>query len=203
MWDERYRAHGYAFGTEPNDFLREVAAQLPAGRALCLGEGPGRNAVFLAAQGHDVTAMDQSAVAMERAAALAAERGVALATEVADLAEYPIAPGAWDAIVSIFVHMPPELRSRVYRRAAEGLRPGGVLVLEAYAPEQIGRGTGGPSTRAMLASLAELRDDLAGLELVVGREMERDVVEGPLHTGRAAVVQVLARRPAVFTEEDR
>jgi SAM-dependent methyltransferase len=196
MWDERYRQHGYAFGTEPNDFLRDVSGAIPRGAVLCIGEGPGRNAVFLAGLGLDVTAMDQSAVAMERARELAAARGVSIATEVADLGGYRIAPGAWDGIVSIFVHMPPDLRRRVHRQVVAGLRPGGVFVLEAYTPAQIGQRTGGPSTPGLLVPLADLAADLEGLTLEIGREVERDVIEGALHTGRAAVVQILARRPA-------
>jgi SAM-dependent methyltransferase len=195
MWDERYREYGYAFGTEPNDFLRAVAERIPPGPVLCLGEGPGRNAVFLAGLGFAVTAMDQSAVAMERAAELAAARGTMIATEVGDLASYQIEPGAWAGIVSIFVHLPPDLRRRVHRQAAAGLAPGGAFVLEAYLPEQSEYGTGGPSSPALRVPLSDLREDLEGLELEIGQELVREVVEGALHTGQAAVVQILARRP--------
>jgi SAM-dependent methyltransferase len=194
MWDSRYTQPGYAFGTEPNDFLRSVVDRIPSGPVLCLGDGEGRNGVFLAEQGFAVTSMDGSAIGMQKAALLAQAHGVRLATTVADLAHYPIAPAAWDGIVSIFVHLPPLLRRQVHRQAAAGLKPGGVFILEAYTPAQLTYATGGPSSAELLMTLDELRMDLAELTFEVAQEIERDVVEGRYHTGRAAVVQLLGRR---------
>lgn len=197
FWDQRYgNADGFVFGTEPNDFLRTVADRIPAGPVLCLAEGEGRNAVFLAQRGHAVTAVDLSAAGLGKARELAAQRGVTLATEVADLSRYAIKPGAWSGIVAIFMHLPPTLRRDVLARAADGLRPGGVFVMEAYTPAQLAFGTGGPKDAALLPTLALLRAELPGLEFVHAAELERDVIEGGGHTGRAAVVQVVARRPA-------
>ena len=100
MWNERYAEAGYAYGTEPNDFLVAHAAQIPPGRVLCLAEGQGRNAVWLAQQGYDVTAVDLSEVGLAKAQQLAAERGVQLTTIQADLAQFTIEPQTWDGIVS-------------------------------------------------------------------------------------------------------
>lgn len=195
-WDARYAEPGWAYGTEPNDFLRAMAGLLPAsGRVLCLAEGQGRNAVHLATLGHTVTAVDQSAVGLSRARELAAERGVALHTQVADLADLVIAPGAWDGVVSIFAHVPAGLRRTLHAAVVAGLAPGGALVLEAYTPGQAARGTGGPGDPTRMMTLAALRAELAGLDFEVGHEIERDVVEGRLHHGTAEVVQVVARRP--------
>jgi SAM-dependent methyltransferase len=198
FWDNRYATPEFVFGTEPNDFLRQCADLIPAGPVLCLGEGEGRNAVFLAGRGHAVTAVDQSATGLTKARRLAAERGLTLDTAVADLSDYPIQPGAWAAIVFIFLHLPPELRAQVLARAAAGLQPGGVLVLEAYTPAQLAFGTGGPKDMELLPTLAGLRVELTGLDLVIARECERDVIEGAGHSGRSAVVQVLARRGAAM-----
>jgi len=195
-WDARFAEPGYAYGSEPNAFLVEVAGRIPAGPVLSLGEGEGRNAVFLAGRGHAVVAVDASAVGLAKAAARARERGVPLTPVVADLAGYPIEPEAWSGIVSIFVHLPADVRRRLYAAVAQGLRPGGVFVLEAYTPRQLAFGTGGPRDAARLATLDDVREDLAGLDLQIGREVERDVTEGTYHWGRAAVVQVLARKPA-------
>lgn len=194
FWESRYSEPAYAYGTEPNGFLVEVAERIPAGPVLCLAEGQGRNAVWLAGRGHAVTAVDSSRAGLAKAEALAAARGVRVATLVADLADYEIAPGAWAGIVAIFAHFPPELRRRVHRAAAAGLAPGGVLVLEGFTPRQLAFGTGGPRTPQVLYTLEDLREDLAGLTLEIAREVERDVVEGAYHTGRSAVVQLLARR---------
>jgi SAM-dependent methyltransferase len=195
FWDTRFSRADYCYGTEPNAFVAECAAQIPPGPVLCLGEGEGRNAAFLAARGHAVTAVDQSAVGLAKARDLAARAGRVITTETVDLASYAIAPGAWSAIVATFVHLPPVLRASVHHAAAAGLRPGGVIILEAYTPDQIRHRTGGPvNTPELLMPLAALREEFAGLELVIARELEREVCEGTGHTGRGAVVQILARR---------
>lgn len=196
FWDERYSEPGYAYGTEPNDFLAEVAAALPPGPVLCLGEGEGRNAVHLAARGHAVTAVDASRVGLGKARALARERGVEIETVVADLADYAIRPAAWSGIVSIWVHLPPELRARVHRACVEGLVPGGAMVIEAYTPRQLAHGTGGPRDAILLLTLEALRRELEGLDFEITRELDREVHEGAFHRGLSSVVQVLARKPA-------
>lgn len=194
-WDERYGAEGFFYGTEPNDFLREqFAAIRPGGDVLCLAEGEGRNAVFLAGQGYRVVALDQSAVGLGKAERLAAERGVSLATVVANLDSHRIEPQRWDGIVSIWCHLPSRLRAAVHRQVVEGLKIGGVFLLEAYTPAQLQFGTGGPKEVDLLPTLAMLRQELAGLECVRGEERERVIHEGQGHDGRSAVVQVVARR---------
>lgn len=196
FWEQRYSEAGYAYGTEPNDFVREVADRLPPGRVLCLGEGQGRNAVFLAQRGHDVTAMDQSPTGLLRAEALAAERGVRLTTIAADLEEFVIEPLAFGAVVSIFVHLPPALRRAVHERVANGLVKGGVYVFEQYGPDQDRFKTGGPDDVTRRPGLATLREELRPLDFEIGREAIRNVVEGTFHSGPASTVQILARRPA-------
>jgi SAM-dependent methyltransferase len=194
FWNGRYNVDGYVYGTEPNGFLKEVAPQFLPGPILCLAEGEGRNAVHLASLGHAVTAVDQSVQGMAKAQKLAATRGVTITTQVVDLAEFEIVTGVWSGIVATFAHLPPTLRLKVHRQVVAGLCPGGLYALEAYTPAQLAFDTGGPKDPAMLMTLVGLRDELAGLEFLIGREIERDVVEGTCHTGRAAVVQVLARR---------
>ena len=192
-WDEKFGAAGHYYGTEPNDFLREHHAVIPAGgRVLCLAEGEGRNAVFLAQQGFEVVAVDQSPVGLRKAGALAAERGVTISTVVADLTDYRIEPGRWDGIVSIWCHLPPLLRADVHRQVVEGLQCGGVFLLEAYTPAQLNYGTGGPKSIDLLPTLAELRIELDGLELVHAVEREREVHEGQGHFGLSAVVDIVA-----------
>lgn len=195
MWDERYRNDDFVYGTSPNDFLQSQVDRLPMGRILCLAEGEGRNAVFLAEQGFDVTAVDQSSVGLAKAQTLATERGVDITTIVADLADAHIEPKAWDGIVSIFAHMPPEARRHLHREVVSGLRSGGVFLLEAYRPEQLQYGTGGPPTAEMMMDLNELRGELAGLEFDYAVDTVRDIHEGRLHSGQGAVVQVVARKP--------
>lgn len=195
MWDERYSQPGFAYGTEPNEFLAAAAGRIPTGGpVLTLGEGEGRNATYLAGLGHRVIAVDQSEVGLAKARRLAADRGLTVETVCADLANYPIQPGAWAGIVSIFCHLSRRARVPLYAAIVRGLRPGGVLVLEAYTPNQLGRGTGGPRDPDMLVSLAGLTAELAGLEFVHARELDREVREGAYHTGVASVVQVVGLR---------
>jgi SAM-dependent methyltransferase len=194
-WDERYAAPGFVYGTAPNDFLVEVAPRLPPGPVLCLGEGEGRNGAFLAQRGHRVVAVDRSRVGLAKARRLAASRGLGIDPVVADLATFSVPADAFDAATSIFCHLPPDVRARLYPVVARALRPGGVLVLEAYTPRQLEYGTGGPGRRELLMTLADARRELTGLEIVIGRERERDVTEGRRHRGLGFVVQVLAVKP--------
>lgn len=195
MWDDRYKGDDYVYGTSANDFLRSHVDRLPRGRVLCVAEGEGRNAVFLAERGLDVTAVDQSAVGLAKANRLATERGVAISTVVADLAAFHIEPKSWDGIVSIFAHMPAGARRHLHREAVNGLRSGGVFLLEAYRPEQLQFSTGGPPTADLMMDLNGLRLELAGLEFDYTADAVRDIREGRLHSGPGAVVQVLARKP--------
>lgn len=197
-WDERYSTKDYAYGTEPNDFLAAHVYKLPKGRVLSLAEGEGRNAAFLATRGYQVTAVDQSAVGLGKARRLAEGKGVKVETVVADLAEFEIEPQAWDAIVSISAHVPGSVRRALHRRVVEGLKPGGVFLLEAYTPRQLqtaGKGGPGPDQRDRFMTLADLHEELKGLDFEIARETEREINEGQYHTGPGAVVQVLARKP--------
>ncbi len=195
FWNERYGKADYVYGTEPNAFVAAMAASIPEGPVLCLAEGEGRNAVFLAGLGHAVTAVDQSAVGLAKAERLAAQRSVRIATVVSDLARFEIGDGAWSGIVATFAHLPPSLRRNVHSRVVRGLAPGGILLLEAYTPGQLGRGTGGPRELELCMTLQGLREELQGLDFEVANECVRDVIEGSGHTGPGAVVQVAARRP--------
>ena len=194
MWNTRYTSKEFVYGKAPNEFLAQMRHHVPKGKVLCLAEGEGRNAVYLAGLGFEVTAVDASSVGLAKAEKLATENGVTIKTVVADLTDYPIEPEFWDGVVSIFCHVPMAVRKTVHERVCCGLKRGGVLLLEAYRPEQLALGTGGPPEASMMMTLDLLRDELPGLEFIHARELERNVVEGSLHTGRGAVVQVIGRR---------
>lgn len=196
MWDERFSEPGYAYGTEPNEFLVSVADRIPGGRVLCLAEGEGRNAVFLAGLGHEVTAVDASRVGLAKAQALANQQGVEIETVLGDLDELEIEAGAWNGIVSIFCHLAPVLRAALHERCLRGLAPGGAFVLEGFTPRQLELGTGGPRSRELLMELDIIRQELPGLRLETAREVERHLDEGRYHRGTAAVVQILAFKPS-------
>jgi hypothetical protein len=127
--------------------------------------------------------------------ALAAERRLDVMTVQVDLADYPIEEGRWAAIVSIFGHLPKPLRTRIHGAMVRGLRPGGVIVMEAFTPAQLKRDTGGPPVKELLYPLKELRRDFGSLRLVTARQLVREIHEGPYHDGRVSVAQILAVRP--------
>jgi SAM-dependent methyltransferase len=195
FWDQRYSVDEYAFGTEANDFLRDVAADLTVGDTLVLGDGEGRNGVFLAQLGHRVTTIDLSPVGVDKSRRLAAERGVTIDARVADLSAFDMGTDAWNAIVSIFCHVPSAVRVGEYASIRRALRPGGRFVLESYDFANVGRGVGGPQDADLTVELAELEAEFEGWTLEVHRAVERPIKEGPLHDGLSSVVQFVAVKP--------
>lgn len=194
-WDDRYAGSDYLFGTAPNDFLKSVANRLtPNSQILCLADGEGRNGVYLATLGHKVTAIDQSRVGLEKAKKLAEQKQVSIETIEADLAEYDLGVESWDCIVSIFFHIPSAVRAHIYPRIITALKPGGILVLESYTPEQLNYGTGGPPIADLMLTKDELAQNFSEMNLEHLQELERKVIEGAGHTGLASVVQLLALR---------
>ena len=198
-WDKSLAGDEYLCGTEPTDWFRAATAQIPTGRALSIGDGESRNSVYLAQLGHDVSAVDQSSVGMEKAERLASERGVEIRTEVADLTSYRFGSTRWDVIISAFVHMSPSLRIDVHARMVEAIVPGGYLIHESLAPDQLRYRSGGPTRPEMLPGLERLKTEFAGLDFEIGLEVVRDVADGPGNRSpggrKSAVVQILARKP--------
>lgn len=194
-WNERFAREAYIYGTEPNGFLRQQAHRIPEGRVLLLGEGEGRNAVYLAQLGYEVVAVDASSVGLAKAQALADARGVRIETQVADLADYDLGQNQWQGIVSIFCHLPSSLRQEVHARIGPSLAHQGCLVLEGYTPEQLRHGTGGPPSTDLLYHPQMLRDDFSDLSIHHLEALEREVIEGVGHTGLGAVVQLIASKP--------
>ncbi len=194
MWDQRFNVPEYIYGTNPNDFLVEMVNHIPKGRVLCLADGEGRNGVYLAKQGYTVTSVDQSSVGLKKAQDLATVHGVKIETVQADLADYPIEEGCWAGIISIFCHLPPSIRKDVHKRAVNGLASDGCFILEAYTPRQLQYKTGGPQSIDLLMDLPTLQQELNGLQIKHGKEIERQIEEGSYHSGLSAVVQIMARK---------
>lgn len=195
MWDQRYDQSEFVYGTLPNDFLKEIHQKIPrGGRVLCLAEGEGRNAVFLAMQGYQVTAMDQSQVGLQKAEALAKENGVEIETIVSDLEHFDLGEECWDGIVSIFAHVPPSIRIKLHEQVQRALKKGGLFILEGFSPRQpqmSGMGGPPPSQKELFMSLSSLRKELHTLEWMTAQEVERALSEGEHHEGLCAVVQIV------------
>jgi SAM-dependent methyltransferase len=201
FWNERYAADGYAYGTAPNEFLVQCLPRLQllahGARVLCLADGEGRNGVWLASQGFEVTSIDVADEGLHKARALAERAGVALKTVQGDVTTFEVGRDRWDAIVSIFLHLPAKARRALHRRCAAALRPGGLFVFEAYSPEQLSFGTGGPKEVELLPTLVDVEGDFeACQDTTVEHRFTgvRHIVEGPLHSGDGHVVQLVVRR---------
>ncbi len=163
-----------------------------------MADGEGRNSVFLAGNGADVHAVEVSPTAIARARELAARRGVHVAFEQADLLRWAWPEGAYDAVVAIFVQfVTPEERPAFFGRLVRALRPGGLLLLAGYRPEQVANRTGGPSDPAHCYTEALLRESFAGLEIERLDSYDAVLDEGPGHSGPSALIDLVARvRPA-------
>ena len=192
MWNQRYGSDGFAYGTEPNSFLAENA-KLLTGPVLSLAEGEGRNAVFLASLGLDVLGVDGSEVGLAKAQRLADSKGVQIKTEVADLATYEPPVNCYGSVVSVSAHLPSDVRRRLYRLVEQSLKPGGIILLEAYSKSQLSRNTGGPKDPDMLMTVADIEKEFPNCQVILCHEIEREVVEGEFHTGLASVVQFIGK----------
>jgi SAM-dependent methyltransferase len=191
FWDRQFSGDSYKYGTAPNGFIAAQALRLaPRSRVLVPGDGEGRNGVWLAQQGHEVTAVDASSVGLDKARALAVQRGVSLHTELADLTEWSVPEQLFDALVLVFVHLPQAIRTRVHQRLLYALKPGALVMVEAFTPKQLLLSSGGPKDVTMLYTLEQLRTDFASdTRELMGLETEVHLDEGPGHQGLAHVVR--------------
>jgi SAM-dependent methyltransferase len=196
-WEARFAVPDYAFGKEPNYFLKSCRPLLPrSGRALAVADGEGRNGTWLAQQGLDVVSIDFSPSAQNKARALAAERQVAVSFIETDVHAWAYPQADFDVVVEIFTQFSsPSERAIKWAGMRRGLKSGGLLILQGYTPKQLEYGTGGPKlrenlyTRPMLeAAFGDFRD----LKIV---EEEREIYEGTSHGGLSAVVNLTGRKP--------
>lgn len=211
FWDEKYsEVGGYKYGTQANAFLMEQVQNgflqsLGSGaRILLPGDGEGRNSVWLAEQGFACTSVDSSRIGLDKAQQLAKERGVEITTIHADLLDWP-APTEqaqqFDAVVSIYFHLPSSVRPTLHQKLAQSLRPSGLILLEAFTPQQLSyqatHHSGGPKDVDMLYTLVRLQQDWsAQLEPLYASEQEVLLSEGEGHAGLAHVLRFVAKRLA-------
>jgi 2-polyprenyl-3-methyl-5-hydroxy-6-metoxy-1,4-benzoquinol methylase len=199
MWDGRFAREDYIFGTAPNAFLASQQARLaPGQRALCVADGEGRNSVWLARQGLAVTAFDISPVGVDKARRLATQAGVVVNYQVAEVAAWLWTPEAYDLVVAIFVQFaPPALRAQLFAGMLATLKPGGLLLLEGYTPDQVELRTGGPGRVDHLYTEALLREAFAGHEILLLSSYRAVLAEGTQHAGESALIDCVVRKRAL------
>ena len=195
-WDARFATPDYVFGTEPNHWLAAHAGQWRVGdHVLCVADGEGRNSVWLARQGLRVDAFDVSAVGLEKARKLAAQAEVNVQYTQASTDDYDWPVGQLDGVAAIFVQFAePDMRQRMFDRMKRALRPGGVLVLQGYTPEQLAFGTGGPREVSHLYTRDMLQLHFGDMDVLALEHYERELDEGPGHRGPSALIGLVARR---------
>jgi len=198
MWDERFDRPDYLFGTEPAAFLCAQAHLLePGARALAVADGEGRNSVFLAECGLVVTAMDASPVGVEKARRLAAAHGVDVGFHIADIAEWDWDAPPYDLVAAIFIQFAgPELRARIFGGLRRAVRPGGLLLLHGYRPEQIDYGTGGPPHAENMYTEGMLLEAFGDWQILRLAAYDAEIAEGEGHAGMSALIDLVASRPA-------
>jgi 2-polyprenyl-3-methyl-5-hydroxy-6-metoxy-1,4-benzoquinol methylase len=196
MWDERFSQAEPVYGEEPNAYLREQASRLKPGmKALVPADGYGRNGIWLAKQGLNVHTVDLSPVGVERARKAAHSAGVQMKIEQADLTTWNWPVGQFDAVAAIYLHLPPDVRTEVHASMLRALKPGGIVILEAFNPAQLKHSSGGPKQAELLYTAEMLRRDFAPAKALELEEKETHVQEGRMHSGPAAVVRAVFRKP--------
>lgn len=195
-WNGRFAADDFVFGTAPNAFLAAQSHRLAPGmRALCVADGEGRNSVWLASQGLQVTAFDFSPPGIAKTKKLAERSGVKVDYRLADVEDWKWEPERYDVVAAIFVQFaPPAMRTRMFAGMVRTLKPGGLLILQGYRPEQLRYGTGGPKRVENLYTEQLLRESIAGLEILHLASHDDLVEEGPGHSGMSALIDLVARR---------
>jgi SAM-dependent methyltransferase len=195
-WEARFSAPDFVFGTEPNEFLRSQAHLLPrSGMVLAIADGEGRNGVWLAQQGLDVLSIDFSPAAQAKVRALAKQRKVSLRIECVDVIAWDYPENEFDVVAAIFIQFAnPAERQRIFAGIRRALKPGGLLLMQGYRPEQLNYKTGGPSAVENLyteAMLAQEFADFADLTIRVHDSMHH---EGAGHDGMAALIDLVGRK---------
>ncbi len=198
-WDQRYGETEYAYGKDPNVFFKQWIPKFQPGSILMPGDGEGRNGVYAATLGWEVTSLDLSIEGKRKAMLLARENEVMIDYLVGDLDHLTFDKEHFDAIGLIYAHFPSELKSAFHERLATYLKPGGVVIFEAFSKnhlsfKEVDPGVGGPADINMLFSTDEIAKDFSGFEIIKLDEEEDVLNEGKYHNGRSSVIRFVGRK---------
>lgn len=197
FWNNIYASKEYRYGKQPNVFLKEQLDKLKPSSLLLPAEGEGRNAVYAAKLGWNVTAFDISKEAKEKATRLAKESKVSILYTVEGVLDVDTKK-QFDIIGLSYTHFPAEIRKEANQRLLQFLKPGGMVIFEAFSKAQLGKPSGGPKNEAMLFSINEVKAEYAGLEFQYLKEETIELSEGKYHKGTASVIRMLGTKPDNF-----
>lgn len=193
FWEQRYAEDGYSYGEAPNSFLKSVIDTVTPGTILLPAEGEGRNAVYCASIGWEVDCFDYSENGKKKALELAEKRGVHINYAIDNLMSFRPTK-SYNAIALTYIHQPPDIRKKIHGFFTAYLKPGGIIVLEAFAKEQLGNSSGGPADISMLYSMEELSDDFSNLSIEALERVTCVLTEGKYHQGKAEIVRMIGRK---------
>jgi len=194
FWDKRYEKDGWVYGQEPNVFFQEVLSRLPPGRILLPAEGEGRNAIFSARTGWEVEAFDFSPAAKQKALTWAKEENLVIQYELQDLTEWNPLEEVYDVVSLIFIHLEPTHRVDFHQKVIKSVKKGGIVIIEAFRPEQVGHSSGGPQDPRMLYTLVDLENDFMTLEKVSQENWSGYLDEGQYHRGHAETIRMVFQK---------
>ena len=200
MWDKRYSSDDYAYGITPNVFLKGVIEKYKlTGKILLPAEGEGRNAVYAAKNGLDVTAFDISLVGKNKALKLASRENVEITYKVGDFFELDIIDTQYDAAALIFAHFPPPLLSKYHKKIGNLIKPNGMIILEGFSKGHLklleeNPNLGGPNKLEMLFSKESIQKDFPDFEIIQLEEIEVELTEGEFHNGIGSVIRFIGRK---------
>lgn len=194
FWNDRYTESEFAYGKEPNQFLKEHIHLFPKGKVLFVAEGEGRNAVFAAKNGLQVYAFDYSDSGQKKAMVLASENNVIIDYEVSDVLQLSYEKNSFDAIVFIFAHFPSDIRKKAHEELLSLVKPNGKIVFEAFSKEQLKYTSGGPKESAMLFSEEEVRKEFVNVTFDFLKTQLVVLNEGPYHQGEGKVIRFIGTK---------
>jgi len=197
FWNGKFEGETHLYGTEPNEYIREKSGLIKAGgRVLCLGEGEGRNALFLANSGHDITALDASDIGLEKAKKLTHRYGHTIETIHLDLAFWEPDAERFDAIAASYLHLPQPLRQEVLAKSVKALKRDGLFIGEFFSLRQLGFSSGGPKDAVLLYTVEDMRTNLENQPVAILELEEKEVElhEGRGHVGPAAVIRIVFKK---------
>lgn len=194
FWNQKFSRDGYLYGKEPNHFLKECSSNFKISQeVLCLGEGEGRNAIFLAKEGYKVLALDASNVGLKKLTSLAKEEEVEVKTQCIDLSEWT-PKKKYGAIVFSYLHLLTDEKTSLFEKIQTALHPQGFFVAEVFSKSQLNYNSGGPKERDLLYAIEDFKDAFEECVIHKLEEVEVNLAEGRGHNGKASVIRIIAQR---------